>query len=145
MTVTAKDSSGTDVDFRSTTHSAEEATWHGAVPVSGTVYESTQVLTVKYAVIDEAGSGDNELVALVASKKIRVLSAFLISAGTVTAKFQTSTAGAYKSGPLPLIANSGFTLPWNPGGWFETVAGDSLNLELSLAIAVGGFLSYVEV
>lgn len=99
----------------------------------------------KYAVIDDASSGDNEIVALVASRKIRVLSMFMISAGTVAARFESDAAGTALTGQMNLIANSGFVLPFNPAGWFETVAGESLNLELSDAISVDGSLTYIEV
>ena len=44
----------------------------------------------------------------------------------------------------PLEATS-ITLPYNPLGWFETVAGELLNMELGGAQAVAGCLTYVEV
>jgi hypothetical protein len=43
------------------------------------------------------------------------------------------------------VVNSGFTLPFNPVGWFETAAGELLNLELSAGVSVDGCLTYVEV
>ena len=43
------------------------------------------------------------------------------------------------------MANSGFTLPYNPAGWFETADNALLNLELSAAISVDGMFTYVEV
>jgi hypothetical protein len=46
---------------------------------------------------------------------------------------------------MNLVANSGFALPYNPGGWFETGDNALLNLELSAAINVDGSFSYVEV
>jgi hypothetical protein len=102
-------------------------------------------LTPKFAVIDHATSGDNEIVAAVALKKIRVLSAFMISAGTVNARFESAAGGTAKTGQMNLIANSGFVLPFSPIGWFETVAGEALNLELSGAVSVDGCLTYIEV
>lgn len=112
---------------------------------TSTIYNGTTALTPKYAVIDDASSGDNELVALVSAKKIRVLSLMLMAAGTTTARFESSTAGNFLSGEMNLVANVGFALGFNPAGWFETVAGESLNLQLSAAISVDGFLTYVEV
>jgi hypothetical protein len=44
---------------------------------------------------------------------------------------------------MNLIANTGFCLPYNPVGWFETTANQLLNLELSAAISVDGSLTYV--
>lgn len=102
-------------------------------------------LTPKFAIIDAATSGDNTLVAAVASKKIRVLSLFLIAAGTVNARFESGTGGTALSGQMNLVANAGFVLPFNPVGWFETAVNTLLNLELSAAISVDGGLVYVEV
>jgi hypothetical protein len=46
---------------------------------------------------------------------------------------------------MNLVANTGFVLPHNPFGWFETAAGTLLNLELSAAVSVDGCLTYIEV
>ena len=100
----------------------------------------------KYAIIDAASSGDNTLVAAAgASTKIRVLALFMVSAGTVTARVESGAAGTALTGQMNLIANSGFSLPYNPAGWFETAANTLLNLELSGAISVDGSLTYIEV
>lgn len=103
------------------------------------------VVTPKYAVIDAATSGDNTLVAAVTSKKIRVLSAFLVSAGTVNVRFESGAGGTALTGQMNLVANTGFVLPFNPAGWFETASNTLLNLELSGAVSVDGNLTYIEV
>ena len=105
----------------------------------------TTMKPVKYAVIDAATSGDNTLLAAVASNRIRVLSLFLVSAGTVNTRFESGASGTALTGQMNLVANSGFTLPYNPGGWFETAVNTLLNLELSAAISVDGSFSYIEV
>jgi len=102
-------------------------------------------VTIKYAIIDAAGSGDNTLLAAVTSKKIRVLSAFLIAAGTVNVRFESGASGTALTGQMNLVANTGFVLPYNPGGWFETASNTLLNLELSGAVSVDGSFSYIEV
>lgn len=102
-------------------------------------------VTIKYAIIDAAGSGDNTLLAAVTSKKIRVLSAFLVAAGTVNVRFESGAGGTALTGQMNLVANTGFVLPYNPGGWFETASNTLLNLELSAAISVDGSFSYIEV
>lgn len=99
----------------------------------------------KYAVIDHAASGDNTIVAAVTDKKIRVLSLYLIASAAVTARFESGASGVALTGQLQLAANGGLVLPFNEDGWFETVAGSLLNLELSGAISVDGGLSYREV
>jgi len=101
---------------------------------------------VKFGVIDDALSGNNTLQAAAgAGIKIRVLSVMMVAAGTVTARFESGASGTALTGQMNLIANSGFTLPYNPAGWFETAANTLLNLELSAAISVDGCFTYVEV
>jgi len=101
---------------------------------------------IQYGVIDAASSGDNTLQAAAgAGIKIRVLSAFMVSAGTVNARFESGAGGTALTGQMNLVANSGFTLPYNPAGWFETADNTLLNLELSAAISVDGCFTYVEV
>ena len=97
----------------------------------------------KFAAIDAASSGDNTLVAAVPGKKIRVLSLWLVSAGTVTTRFESGAGGTALSGQATLAVNNIYVLPYNPGGWFETAVGSLLNLELSGAVSVDGSLSYV--
>lgn len=110
------------------------------------IYNTQTALTPKFAAISASSSGDNTIVAAVTSKKIRVLAYNLMGAGAVNARFQTAVAGAYLTGLKYIAAaGGGICAPYNPLGWFETVAGDLLNLELSGAVAVGGELVYVEV
>ncbi|ANS05114.1 glycoprotein repeat domain-containing protein [uncultured Mediterranean phage] len=118
----------------------------GAALMTNVIHNGVTALTPKFAKIDAASSGDNTLVGLVSGKKIRVLSLFMISAGTVTARLEsTDSDGTLLTGQMNLVVNSGFTLPFNPVGWFETAAGELLNLELSAAVSVDGCLVYVEV
>lgn len=99
-------------------------------------------LTPKFAAISSTGSGDT--VALVASKKIRVVSMFLVVAGATTVKFQSGGA-TDKTGAMSFAANGGISLPFNPTGWFETAAGEKLNHVLGSAVAIAGGLTYVEI
>jgi hypothetical protein len=112
---------------------------------TSTVYNGTTALTPKFVIIDAATSGDNTILAAVASKKIRVLSLFLIAAGTTTVRFESGAGGTALTGQMNLTAQSGFTLPFNPIGWFETASNTLLNLELNAAVSVDGCLTYVEV
>lgn len=92
-----------------------------------------------------AASGNNTLVAGVTGRKIRVLSAILVAAGTVSPKFQSGAGGTDLTGAMPMVANGVITLPFNPEGWFETAPGALLNLNLNVAISVTGVVTYVEV
>lgn len=99
-----------------------------------------------FAKIDAASSGDNTIVAAQGSgTKIRVLSLFLVSAGTVTTRFESGASGTALTGQMNLVTNGGFVLPYNPNGWFECADNQLLNLELSGAISVDGSLTYVVV
>lgn len=110
------------------------------------VYSGGAALVPKFAAISASSSGNNTLVAAVAGKKIRVLAYSLSGAGAVNAKFQ-SGAGVTDLSGLKYIAaaGGGVTAQFNPLGWFETVSGALLNLNLSGAVAVGGELVYIEV
>lgn len=112
---------------------------------TSTMYDGTTALTPKFVAISASSSGNNTILAAVTSKKIRVLGMYLISNGTVNAKFQSGASGTDLTGLGYLIANAGWVLPYSPIGWFETASNTLLNLNLSGAIAVGGALVYVEV
>ena len=109
------------------------------------IQNGTTALTPKFAIIDAASSGDNTILAAVTSKKIRVLSCFLVAAGAVNVRFESGASGTALTGQMNLTTNSGFVLPFNPVGWFETASNTLLNLELSGATSVDGSLTYVEV
>ena len=101
--------------------------------------------SVKYAVIDNASSGDNTIVAAVTGKKIRVLAYMYVCAGTVTVRFESGASGDALTGQKSWIANTGACANFNPAGWFETEEGELLNMELSAAISVDGHLTYIEI
>lgn len=108
-------------------------------------FPSLDTFTIKYANITASSSGDNTVVSAVAGKQIVVLQVALISNGTVNVKFQSGASGTDLTGLFYLVANTGFVMNLSQIGWFKTVAGSLLNLNLSGAVAVGGVLSYVEV
>lgn len=134
-----------DVDVTSQPARARTTDTVSAALATDALMSSTTALTPKFAAIDAATSGDNTIVAAVASKKIRVLSAFLVAAGTVNVRFESGAGGTALTGQMNLVANTGFVLPFNPLGWFETGTNTLLNIELSAAVSVDGSLTYVEV
>src|SRR5687768_14086229 len=97
---------------------------------------------VKRAVINAATSGDNTIVSAVAGKKIRLLSLFYMAAGTVKVRLENGAAGTALTGQMEHTAQTDMVLPPNEDGWFETAAGQLLNMELSGAISVDGALTY---
>lgn len=98
----------------------------------------------QFAVIAAAAGGDNTLVAAVTGKKIRVTALVLVaSGGANTIRFESAASGTALTGQMDILDNGQFVVPHNPVGWFETAASALLNLELSAATAVAGFLKYV--
>lgn len=105
--------------------------------------------TIKSAIGNPASSGNNEVVALVAAKKIRVLG-FSVqtktsSSAVLTMFFRTSTAGAAISPTWDFDSREGISLYPQKGYLFETVAGEALGLNLSTANEVSVTVSYIEV
>lgn len=108
---------------------------------SGQILSGSTVRTVNYGSTDVSASGSTQLVAPQgAGNKVRVLSFFAMSNGTVIGKFQsTGSAGTITtlSGYIPMGGSGGFVLPHNPHGWFQTLANEGLNLSLTAATNVG--------
>lgn len=81
---------------------------------------------INYAAISGAGANVN-LAAAVANKRIRVLSLYLVVTTTAVAiTFQSGQGGTALSGAFTLTAGTPLVLPWNPHGWFETLAANTL-------------------
>lgn len=105
----------------------------------------SDLTTVKYAVVS-AASGDTTVVALVASKKIRVLSFFLVMSGIATARFESGTGGTALTGQMPMVANQVVNSGVSTIGHFETASGVLLNLEVSgIGITCEGWIAYCEI
>lgn len=117
-----------------------------ASPETGSVYNGTTALTPKFKLLNQAASGTNQtLVAAVTAKKIRVLAAVFVAGGTATTlTFNSATLGAI-SALFANAANGGATLPFNPSGWFETVAGEALTVTTGAGSTTGIQITYVEV
>ncbi len=111
---------------------------------TSTVYDGTTALTPQFAVINASSSGSTTVVAGVAGKVIRVLRFGLNANGTVNATFQTSSTSANISGTryLQQSVNTGGS-PCAVG-LFQTLPGDSLNINLSAAVAVSGECTFLQ-
>lgn len=106
---------------------------------SGTMLTPTKVK------ISIASATTTTLVALVAGKKIRILSLYLVSAAANTVTLQSHTTTTNSDGGLSYAANGGIVLPFNPLGWFDTTVGEALDMVTSGAGQVSGQFSYVAV
>lgn len=106
-------------------------------------FEQSDAL-IKYAKIDASSTG-GDVVAAVVGKRIRVISLFLtITTAAGTVKFQ-SGGSTDLTGAMTFAAGGVQTLPHNPSGWFQTVAGEKLNMVLASAGQVSGALTYQEI
>ena len=119
------------------------ATGTAFTPDGNTYIAGGVALAPKFAVIDHATSGDNTIVAATSGYKIRVLSVTLVATGTVNVRFESGASGTALTGVINLVANTGFSAAASPWGHFETAGGQLLNLELSGATSVDGWLTYV--
>lgn len=95
-----------------------------------------------FAKIDIAATAD--VVAAVAGRRIRVLAGLLVAAGSVTATWKSGSTGL--TGAMSMVV--GVPLPMAPSNSMDTVphlqtaAGEALNLTLSGAVQVSGYLVY---
>lgn len=97
---------------------------------------------LKGAVNVAAGTATGELVALTALKKIRVLDMLMVTGATAT----DSTFKSASTAISPVIANgvnSGAMMPRNDDGWFETTAGEALNVTTGAGSSTGYLFHYI--
>ena len=100
----------------------------------------------KRAAVSAITTGDNTLVAAVTGRKIRLMAAVLEpTGGNATIRFEDGAGGTALTGQMVIGTNSEFLLPYNPVGWLETSAATLLNLEVTSAGSVSGFIVYEEV
>lgn len=109
-----------------TTQLFDGATGTGVTPVKTKVNVSSATTTT--------------VVALTASKKTRVLAAYLVAAGAQTINWQSHTTTSNADGPQAFAANGGLVLPFNPLGWFDTTSGEALDLVTSTGAQLGGLI-----
>lgn len=100
--------------------------------------------------IAASSNGDNQLVAGVAGRRIRVVGYVLSFSGAVNAKFTDGAGGTALTGllyglgtaPLPVVAPVVPPVVGSSQGWFATSQGNDLTLNLSGGVAVGGHVLY---
>lgn len=98
---------------------------------------------VKRAFANPSTATTTTLVAAVANKKYRVLSAVVVTTLANNVNFESGTTDI--SAIFPLGANGGLVLDFNEHGWFETAAGEALAFTTSAAVAAGVQVQYVEI
>ena len=99
----------------------------------------------KFSVINATASGQNEVVAAVTGKRIRVVSYALTVSAAAIVQFRDG-ATTVIAGGFDLAANGGISfagLPAAPA--FQTSSGVALNINLSATVNARGHLCYIEV
>lgn len=98
------------------------------------------------AVISCSSNGANKIVSGVTGRRIRVICFLLSFSGSVNAKWQDGTTDVtgliYGAAAATVASPQDPMLPGGPYGQFETSQGVDLNLNLSSAVAVGGYIVY---
>ena len=109
-------------------------------------------LDVQFAPIVASNSGATQIVAAITgtgglnlSFSIRVVSLQWVANAAVNVKWQSHVLPTDLTGLCYAAQNGGIVLPYNPVGWFQTLPGEGLDINLSGSVAVGGCLSYVAV
>ncbi len=95
----------------------------------------------KQAVISEVTIANNEIVAAVPGKSIRVVSLMYTVADAVNLQWKSATTGI--TGLMEFAASGGLTHA-SQDGIFWTTKGQALNLDQDAAIQVSGVITYIE-
>lgn len=109
----------------------------------GTMYTSNDLRAIANIA---ASQTDANIVTAVAGKKIRVLAMAAVAGGTATNLTFNSKPAGVGVAISPLFANGvngGEVLPFNPMGWFETVAGEGLTVTTGAGSTTGILVTYV--
>jgi hypothetical protein len=102
-------------------------------------FGSTQ--QIRQAAINASTSGDNTIVAAVPGKQILVLLYKIVCSDAVTVTWE-SGGGTVLDGPCTFAASGGESSSFCEHGHFRSSKGESLVLNLSGAVQVGGHLLY---
>lgn len=105
--------------------------------------DNTEVTPVSVQISTSATN--NQAVAAITGKKIRVIAATLSFSGTVNAKFQSGSGGTDISPFYYGVATTQVVLPFNPTGWFDTAVGAVLNVNCSAVTPVGVLIDYIAI
>lgn len=99
--------------------------------------------------ISASSNGDNTIVAAVSNRRIRVLGFVLTFSAAVNVKWKdgastdlTGLLYGVGTAPIPVQAPCVPPVMGCQPGWFATSQGNALVLNLSGAVAVGGFVLY---
>lgn len=94
------------------------------------------------ATVSVSSSGDNALVTGTTGQTIKLHSAVLVNDGAEQVKVKFRDGTTDKTAAMPLRPGGSLTLDLRGEPWFVTTSTNPLNLNLSAAVAVAGFIEY---
>jgi hypothetical protein len=107
----------------------------------GVQYLYPRLAHLTSAPITFAASGDNIVVAAVASTRILVHRIWLVGAAATSLTFKDG-ASTSLSGAVPMAANGGLTFDATGEPWFVTALGNGFIINSSNAVQVSGMVYY---
>lgn len=109
--------------------------------MSNVTRTAPQQLSIKSTFVNTSALGATAVIAAAPGMSIRVIDAAIVTTLANSVKFQSASTDI--SALFPLGANGGIVLPFNEHGWFQTAAGEALNVNLSVATATGIQINYI--
>ena len=100
------------------------------------------IYPVKQVVLDESTIANNEIVAAVVGKSIRLISLMMTVDAAVDIQWKSATAA--RSGLMEFADSGGMTMSVKTGILW-TAVGAALNLDQSTVAQVSGVITYIEV
>jgi len=93
-----------------------------------------------HAPVNASAASSNLIVTGVAGMQIKVINVVVQASGAVDTRWDSGTTP--RTGPMPQVANTGYAPPQASFGHFVCAAGENLNLHLSAAEPVAGWIVY---
>ena len=97
---------------------------------------------VFYAYVDAATAATHEIIPATTGMSTRIVSLFLRADEVVTVQFLDGATAI--GGTMQMTDGDIIMLPLNEYGWFETTASTALNMSLSGAKQVSGWVGYMK-
>lgn len=107
----------------------------------GMVYNVPRAATLLTAKIDFSGTGDNTIIAAVASNRILIHRIWFVASVASNVTFKDG-ASISLSGAVPMAANGGLTFDLSGEPWFVTTVGNAFIINSSAGSQVSGIVYY---
>lgn len=111
--------------------------------MAGIIYDAPTTARLSAATIDFTSTGDNTIVAAVASQTVRVHKMFL-NVSTATNITFKSGAGTSLTGAMNFPANGGIVLDFDAEPWFLAASGAAFIINQSGTAQVSGRVYYTQ-